>query len=190
MFIGGLVGRYDGRIIDNAYVFADGNISGFHFGPRFESVSVGGLVGLATNDDLALSNSYVRVNGSMSGYDSNTSFGAHMGGLMGRSSGTGFRLTNSYVVSERMVVNTGIVYGFVGSNGGASHNFILANIYYVSPASRADQFFTDRNSALYQRTRRQLECPTIPSENCEGAATYAGWDNETCLLYTSPSPRD
>ena len=164
-YIGGLVGRSLTDInISNSYVIVEGNISASP--STTTQANVGGLVGTSSNQFINITNSYARVNGTISGI--------FCGGLIGFSTRDMTHLTNSYAISEDITGT--FLGGLIGLTAG-SGNSLVVNSYFASPPSNADG--TVSATASLKRSLTQLECPEGPDTTCASATTYAGWDNET-----------
>ena len=183
--VGGLVGG-NYHVIGNSHsdstVIGAGNgvggLAGYSLGSIFRSHAtgavsgnerVGGLVG---NNKFWLWESY--ATGSVSGNE-------RVGGLAGNSAhyySNSIRIKDSYA--------TGLVSGnnqagtLVGHSEGTDMvaNYALGQGAGSSALELVDSREEDATENNFSRTLAQLQCPLLPGDTCQGAASYSGWSTQ------------
>ena len=173
---GGLVGRAHDAQILNSYAVARGSIAAM--GPFPAGYArAGGLVGHAAAGIITDVYAYVARD-----LRANATYKSYAGGLVGYISGlrVGFsmrdgNITRGYTVIQGQVSSTAVgsqplAGGLVGQ---AESSHELNAVYYSARADAQTSFTNTRGAS---RSLLQLQCPTAPGQNCQGAMTYTGWN--------------
>ena len=175
-YAGGLVGRLHDAQILNSYAVARGSIAAMGPFPAGDA-RAGGLVGHAAAGIITDVYAYVARD-----LRANATYKSYAGGLVGYISGlrVGFsardsNITRGYTVIQGRVSSTAagsrpLAGGLVGQ---AESSYELNAVYY---SARADAQTSFTNTRGANRSLLQLQCPTAPGQNCQGATTYTGWN--------------
>ena len=163
---GGLVGYNFGGTITASYATGNsmctgnscssGGLVGYNFGTITVSYATGTIT--ASYATGTITASYATGNSTCSGIR------CRSGGLVGYKSGT---ITTSYATGNSMCTG----------NSCSSGGLVGINFGTISASYRVQSSPTDRYGGDAPRTLAQLRCPTAAGEDCQGNATYSGWDD-------------